>query len=425
MLDNLRSVDPDIFAAVAAETWRQNDGLELIASENFPSEAVFEAMASVFNNKYAEGYPGRRYYGGCAHADRVERLAIERARALFHTEHANVQPHAGSQANMAVFFTAMNPGDRFLGMSLAHGGHLTHGHPLSFSGRFFAASSYGLVRDTERIDYDELEKTAAATRPKLIVVGASAYSRIIDFARVRQVADSVGALVMADIAHIAGPIAAGLHPSPVPHAHFVTTTTHKTLRGPRGGIVMCAERFAKDLDRTVFPGLQGGPLVHVIAAKAVALKEAASEEFRTYQRSVLANAAHLAAALIARGHRIVSGGTDNHLFLLDLTSTGLTGKEAEDALGRVRITVNKNAIPFDPRPPMVASGIRIGTPAVTSRGMALAEMEVIAEIIDRALSAPGDHPELLARVGDLAGAFPLYPRRLEDLRAAGAPRTEE
>jgi glycine hydroxymethyltransferase len=414
MWPHLKAADPEVWDAVAAETRRQHEGLELIASENFPSEAVFEALASVFNNKYAEGYPGRRYYGGCENADRVERLAQERVKALFGAEHANVQPHAGSQANMAVFFTALKPGDRFLGMSLDHGGHLTHGHPLSFSGRFFAASSYGLVRETERIDYDGLRRTALETRPKMIVVGASAYSRVIDFARVRAVADEVGALVMADIAHIAGPIAAGLHPSPVPHAHFVTTTTHKTLRGPRGGVVLCEERFAKELDRIVFPGLQGGPLVHVIAAKAVAFQEAMGEPFRDYQRQVLANARTLAAALETRGHRIVSGGTDNHMFLLDLTRSGRTGKEAELALGAADITVNKNAIPFDPRPPMVASGIRIGSPAVTSRGMGEKEMEAIAGLIDRCLR--GDDAERVKKdVRELADAFPLYPERLRGL----------
>jgi len=418
MWDYLKRSDPEIWDAIAAETRRQHRGLELIASENFPSRAVLESMASVFNNKYAEGYPGRRYYGGCEHADQVERLAQARAKKLFGAEHANVQPHAGSQANMAVFMAVLEPGDRILGMSLAHGGHLSHGHKLSFSGRLYEAHGYGLTRDTELIDYDEMEKLAADLRPKLIVAGASAYSRTIDFARISQIAQSVGAVVMADIAHIAGPIVAGLHPSPIAHADFVTTTTHKTLRGPRGGTILCREERRRELDRSLFPGIQGGPLVHVIAAKAVAFHEAAQPEFRTYQERVLANARALCAALAERGFRIVSGGTDNHLFLLDLTPKELTGKEAEEHLGKVGITVNKNAIPFDVLPPMKASGIRIGTPAVTARGLGEAEMIQVAELIDRTLAHPDSSSELAAvqdKVLELAEAFPLYPDYLQEL----------
>ena len=349
--------------AVAAEERRQNEGLELIASENFASRAVMEAAGSVLTNKYAEGYPGRRYYGGCEVVDRVETMAIERLKQLFGAEHANVQPHSGTSANTAVYFAMLRPGDTLMGMDLSCGGHLTHGHRLSYSGRDFNVVAYGVDRATERIDFDEVERLALEHRPKLIICGASAYSRTIDFARFREIADRSGALLMADIAHIAGLVAAGLHPSPVPHCHFVTSTTHKTLRGPRGGVVMCKAEFAKEIDRAVFPGLQGGPLMHIIAAKAVAFGEALSDGFRAYQAQIVANTATLAAALAAEGFRIVSGGTDNHLFLMDVTGRGLTGKSAEKALDAAAITVNKNTIPFDANSPMVASGVRVGTAA--------------------------------------------------------------
>jgi glycine hydroxymethyltransferase len=404
--------DPELAELVEAERRRQNGGLELIASENFASPAVLEAAGSVLTNKYAEGYPGRRYYGGCEVVDRVESLAIERAKALFGAEHVNVQPHSGTSANMAVYFAMLRPGDTLLGMDLSCGGHLTHGHRLSYSGRDFRVVAYGVDRESERIDFDEVRRLALEHRPKLVVCGASAYSRTIDFARFREIADEAGALLMADIAHVAGLVATGLHPSPVPHAHFVTTTTHKTLRGPRGGMILCREEFAKEIDRAVFPGLQGGPLEHVVAAKAAALGEAARPEFRDYQRGVVANAARLAAELSARGFRIVSGGTDNHLFLLDVGSRSLTGKLAEKALDEAAITVNKNTIPFDPQPPMVASGIRIGTPAVTTRGMGEPEMESIAGLIAEVLAAPEDparHREVRGRVGELVARFPLYP----------------
>ncbi len=411
---SLKAVDPEVYQAIADERARQNQGLELIASENFVSRAVLEATGSVLTNKYAEGYPGRRYYGGCEFVDVVERLAIERAKALFGAAHVNVQPHSGTSANMAVYFAVLKPGDKLMGMDLFAGGHLTHGHRLSYSGRDFHVVSYGVDRETERIDYDEVERIALAERPQLIVCGASAYSRTIDFARFRAIADRAGALLMADIAHIAGLVAAGLHPSPVPHCHFVTTTTHKTLRGPRAGMVMCEETYAKEIDRAVFPGIQGGPLMHVIAAKAVALKEADSEAFRAYQRQIVANARALAGSLVARGHRVVSGGTDNHVFLLDVAAAGLTGKVAEKALEAAGITVNKNTIPFDPNPPLVASGIRIGTPALTSRDMREPEMERVGDLIARVLAAPpgSDAPDVAAavraEVRELAERFPLY-----------------
>ena len=408
---SLAATDPDIHAALADERRRQNEGLELIASENFTSRAVLEATGSVATNKYAEGYPGRRYYGGCEVVDRVETLALERVKALFGAEHANVQPHSGTSANMAVYFALMRPGDTLLGMDLACGGHLTHGHRLSYSGRDFKVVAYGVDRASERIDYDEVERLALEHRPKLIVCGASAYSRVIDFARFRAIADRVGALLMADIAHIAGLVAAGLHPSPVPHCHVVTSTTHKTLRGPRGGIILCRAELAKEIDRAVFPGIQGGPLMHVIAAKAVAFAEAATPEFRAYQGQIVANTARLAAALAGAGYRIVSGGTDNHLFLMDVASRGLTGKVAEIALDRAAVTVNKNTIPFDANPPLVASGIRIGTAAVTTRGMGEAEMDQIATLIGEVLAAPEDAAvgaAVRARVRELAGRFPLY-----------------
>jgi glycine hydroxymethyltransferase len=408
---SLADVDPDVAHAIRHEVERQNSGLELIASENFVSTAILEAAGSVFTNKYAEGYPGRRYYGGCENVDVVESLAIDRAKALFGAEHANVQPHSGAQANMAVFLAVLKPGDTILGMNLAHGGHLTHGHPLNFSGKYFNVVAYGVRKDDERLDYDELAAKAREHKPKLIVVGASAYPRVIDFARIRAVADEIGALMMTDMAHIAGLVAAGVHPSPVPHSDFVTTTTHKTLRGPRGGLVLCRQAHAKDLDRAVFPGIQGGPLVHIIAAKAVCLKEASTPEFGAYQRQVVANASRLAAALSSGGYRIVSGGTDNHLMLVDVFSKGITGKVAEAALGRAGITVNKNAIPFDQNPPMVASGIRVGTPAVTTRGLKEPDMDVVGSLILRALDGHADDVALSAIKGEveaLCERFPLY-----------------
>ena len=409
---SLAETDPDIAAAIRDERHRQNSGLELIASENFVSRAVLEAAGSVLTNKYAEGYPGKRYYGGCEFVDVVERAAIARARALFGAEHANLQPHSGAQANMAVYLTLLKPGDTVLGMNLSHGGHLTHGHPLNFSGKLYTIVPYGVRKDDERIDYDELDRLADEHKPKMIIVGASAYPRAIDFSRFRRTADRIGAAVFTDMAHIAGLVAAGVHPSPVPHSDFVTTTTHKTLRGPRGGLVLCREQYAKDLDRTVFPGVQGGPLMHIIAAKAVCLKEAAEPSFADYQRQIVANASRLAGALVAAGFRLVSGGTDNHLMLVDVFSKGITGKVAEAALDKAGITVNKNAIPFDPNPPMVASGIRIGTPAVTTRGMREAEMDTIGELITRALTAPSDDRALAmvrTEVETLCRKFPLYP----------------
>lgn len=408
----LEATDPEIYQTIHLERRRQEEGLELIASENFVSRAVLEAAGSILTNKYAEGYPGRRYYGGCEHVDVAERLAIERAKKLFGAEHANVQPHSGTQANTAVYFAVLRPGDTLMGMNLASGGHLTHGHRLSYSGRDFNVVAYDVDRETERIDYDELERLALEHRPNLMICGASAYSRIIDFERFRAIADRVGALLMADIAHIAGLVAAGLHPSPIPHCHFVTTTTHKTLRGPRGGLVLCTAEHAKQIDRAVFPGLQGGPLMHIIAAKAVALREAASTEFRTYLEQVVENAQRLSEKLVSAGFRVVSGGTDNHLFLLDVTSAGLTGTVAEQALDAAGITTNKNTIPFDPNPPMVASGLRIGTAAITSRGMGATEMNLIAELMSEVLESPEDSAIQVAvrqRVRALCDQFPLYP----------------
>ena len=415
MQRSLAQADPEIADAIARETRRQAEGLELIASENFVSSAVLEAAGSVMTNKYAEGYPGRRYYGGCEFVDVAESLAIERAKALFGAEHVNVQPHSGAQANMSVYLTLLRPGDTVLGMNLAHGGHLTHGHPLNFSGKLFNIVPYGVRKEDERLDYQEFETLAVQHRPKMIIAGASAYPRVFDFERMAAVANKVGAPLMVDMAHIAGLVAGGVHPSPVPHADFVTTTTHKTLRGPRGGMVLCRAKYAKDLDRTVFPGVQGGPLMHIIAAKAVCFKEAASPEFATYQRQVVQNAVRLASALQTSGFRIVSGGTDNHIVLVDVFSKGHTGKVAEAALGQAGITVNKNAIPFDQNPPMVASGIRLGTPAVTSRGMGEAEMDLIADYISRVLSSPDDTSALAmvkAEVEELCRKFPLYPERL-------------
>ena len=410
----LEQTDPEIAAALQAETAREAGTLEMIASENFVSESVLEAMGSVFTNKYAEGYPGKRYYGGCGPTDIVEDLARRRALELFGAEHANVQPHSGTQANTAVYMTVLKPGDTMLGMNLAHGGHLTHGHPLNFSGIMYKVVPYGVSKETETIDYDELERLAHEHKPKLIVIGASAYSRIIDFERIGKVAKDTGAKTMADIAHIAGLVAAGLHPSPVPHCDFVTSTTHKTLRGPRSGMILCRKEYAKDLDRVVFPGIQGGPHVHIIAAKAVAFGEALRPEFREYQKRIVENAKTLAAAVAAGGFRIVSGGTDNHLFLVDVTAKGLTGKVAEKALEEAGITVNKNAIPFDTLPPMTAGGIRVGTPAVTTRGLGVAEMKTVGGLINRVLSAPEDtaaRDAVRAEVAKICTRFPLYASR--------------
>jgi glycine hydroxymethyltransferase len=415
MSEKLATFDPEIAQAIRRETERQEYSLEFIASENFVSERVLEAQGSVLTNKYAEGYPGKRYYGGCEFVDVAEQLAIDRARELFGAEHANVQPHSGSQANMAVYFSVCEPGDTVLGMNLAHGGHLTHGSPVNFSGKLFNIVPYGVKKETGRIDYDEMARLAREHRPKLIVVGASAYPRTIDFAAFRAVADEVGALVMVDMAHIAGLVAAGVHPSPVPHAEFVTTTTHKTLRGPRGGMILCREAFAKKLNSNIFPGIQGGPLMHVIAAKAVAFKEALQPEFKAYAAQVVKNAGALAEGLSKRGFNLVSGGTDNHLMLLDFTGTELTGKVAEETLEKAGITVNKNAVPFDTRSPFVTSGIRIGTPATTSRGLREAEMEQIAEWIATALAHVGEEAALAgirAEVKELCRRFPLYAHRL-------------
>jgi len=411
----LETFDPAVANAIRLETERQEYNLELIASENFVSEAVLEAQGSVLTNKYAEGYPGKRYYGGCHNVDIVENLAIERARELFGAEHANVQPHAGSQANMAVYFTVLKPGDTVLGMNLAHGGHLTHGSPVNFSGKFFNIVPYGVTRENQTIDYNEVERLAVEHKPKMIVVGASAYPRIIDFAAFRKIADKVGAVVMVDMAHIAGLVAAGLHPSPVPHAEFVTTTTHKTLRGPRGGMILCREEFAKAVNSNIFPGIQGGPLMHVIAAKAVAFKEALSPEFRSYQEQIVKNAKALAAGLMTRGLKLTSGGTDNHLMLVDLSETAITGKVAEEALDKAGITVNKNGIPFDTRSPFITSGIRIGTPAATTHGLKEAEMEQVAGFIADVLANVGNEAklaEIKGGVNALMKRFPLYRDRL-------------
>lgn len=408
----LTKVDPELFSAIKGELERQRTHLELIASENFVTPAVMEAYSSVLTNKYAEGYPGKRYYGGCEWVDVVENLARERARVLFGAEHVNVQPHSGSQANTAVYLTVLKPGDKVLGMNLAHGGHLTHGSPVNLSGKYYNFSFYGVDAATEQINYDEVARIAREERPKLIIAGASAYPRVIDFTRFREIADEVGALLMVDMAHIAGLVAAGIHPNPVPCAHFVTTTTHKTLRGPRGGIIFTTRDYARDIDKAVFPGIQGGPLMHVIASKAVALKEAMLPGFKHYQEQIVANAATLAEALKEHGFRLVSGGTDNHLMLVDLRNKGITGQGAEDILGSVRITVNKNAIPFDPQKPSVTSGIRLGTAALTSRGMDTAAMRQVARAIDLALSYGPDEKKLAeARdiVSELCQAFPLYP----------------
>jgi len=414
-MENLARTDPEVAEAIRKETERQGRQLEMIASENFVSEAVLEALGTVLTNKYAEGYPGKRYYGGCEFVDVAESLAIARAKEIFGADHANVQPHSGAQANTAVYMAACKPGDTILGMNLSHGGHLTHGHPLNFSGKYFQVVAYGVRREDERIDYGELKRLAVDHKPKVIVVGASAYPRTIDFAAVRAAADASGALVMADIAHIAGLVAAGLHPSPVPHCEFVTTTTHKTLRGPRGGLILCREAWAKEIDKAVFPGVQGGPLMHVIAAKAVAFKEALAPEWKAYQRQIVANAAALAGALQGEGWRLVSGGTDTHLMLVDVFAKGITGKVAEKALDKAGITANKNTIPFDTNSPMVASGIRLGTPALTTRGMKEPDMAQVAKLVSRALHAVDNETELSQvrrEVQRLCDRFPLYASRL-------------
>lgn len=414
-MENLTSFDPEISEIIVKETQRQEYNLEFIASENFVSEAVLEAQGSVLTNKYAEGYPSKRYYGGCEFVDQAEQLAIDRAKEIFGAEHANVQPHSGSQANMAVYMAVCQPGDTVLGMNLAHGGHLTHGSPVNFSGKLYNIIPYGLDGDTGRIDYKEVEKLAKEHQPKLIVVGASAYPREIDFAAFRKIADSVGAVVMVDMAHIAGLVAAGVHSNPVPYAEFVTTTTHKTLRGPRGGMILCTEEWSKKLNSNIFPGIQGGPLMHVIAAKAVAFKEVLQPDFKAYAQQVVMNAQALAGGLIGKGYKLVSGGTDNHLMLVDFTGSEITGKVAERALEDAGITVNKNAVPFDTRSPFVTSGIRIGTPATTTRGLKEPEMLQVAEWIDRALNNIDNAAELTKIKGEvkaLCERFPLYAHRL-------------
>ena len=419
----LAEADPEIAAAVEHEVRRQHEGLEMIASENFVSQAVLEAVGSVFTNKYAEGYPGKRYYGGCEFADVVENLARDRAKHLFGAEHANVQPHSGSQANAAAYMAVINPGDTILGLDLAHGGHLTHGHKLSFSGKLYRTTFYGVEKESERIDYDKLEAIAEKEQPKLIIAGGSAYPRIIDFARMRQIADKVGAFLVVDMAHFAGLVAGGVHPSPVPHAHLVTTTTHKTLRGPRAGMILCQQQFAAAVDRSVFPGQQGGPLIHVIAGKAAAFREALEPGFKQYAQQVVANAKVLAETLMGEGYRVISGGTDTHLMLIDVFSRGILGSEAEFALHEAGITVNKNAIPYDTNPPMKPSGIRIGSPALTTRGMREPEMNQIAGWIADVLTHLGDsviEQRVRSEVATLAAKFPLYARRLEEAENAAA-----
>lgn len=408
---NLKNVDPEIFQAVLDETKRQNEGIELIASENFTSRAVMEAVSSTMTNKYAEGYPHARYYGGCEFVDKAEDLAIARAKELFGAEHVNVQPHSGSQANMAVFFAMLNIGDNVLAMDLAAGGHLTHGHKKNFSGKYFNMAFYGVNKETEKLDFEEIRQKALETKPKMIIAGASAYPRTIDFNKFREICDEVGAILMVDMAHIAGLVAAGIHPTPVPVAEFTTTTTHKTLRGPRAGMILCKERFAKKINSEIFPGIQGGPLMHVIAGKAVAFKEALRPEFKEYQKRIVKNAGKFSAALISKGYRVVSGGTDNHLILVDLTPKGITGKEAEICLDKAGITVNKNLIPFDTKSPFLASGIRIGTPAVTTRGMGEKEMESIVEFMDEAIQNRENDKMLRGikeKVKEFLKAFPLY-----------------
>jgi glycine hydroxymethyltransferase len=418
-VSSLKETDPEIFEQLKLELERQQNGIELIASENFVSDAVLEAQGSVCTNKYSEGLPGKRYYGGNEHMDVIERLAIDRVKKLFNAPHANVQPHSGAQANMAVFFAMLTPGDKIMGMALDHGGHLTHGWPVAMSGKWFQSSFYGVNVETGRIDYDEVAKLAKEHKPKLLICGASNYSRIIDFEKFREIADSVGAYLMADIAHIAGLIVAGLHPGAFPHAHFVTTTTHKTLRGPRAGVVMCQEEFAAAIDKAVFPGIQGGPLMHVIAAKAVAFKEAMEPSFHTYQRQIVANARALAKTITDEGLDIVSGGTDNHLMTVDLRPIKMTGKKASSLLDSVHITTNKNTIPNDPEKPMVTSGIRVGTPAVTTRGMKEPEMQRIAQCMVAKLKNPEDetvHQNALKEVADLCKQFPIYKDRLAGVR---------
>jgi len=412
---HLKRTDPEVFQALKAEIGRQTEQLEMIASENFVSEAVMQAEGSVFMNKYAEGYPGRRYYGGCENMDVVERLAVGRLNQLFGSEYANVQPHSGTQANMAVYFAVLNQGDSILSMDLAHGGHLSHGLPVSFSGRFFKIVHYGVSRKTEVIDYDQVAEIAKKHRPKLIIAGASAYPRILDFASFKKIADQVGAYLMVDMAHIAGLVAAGVHPSPVPFADFITSTTHKTMRGPRGGIILAMEKYSRPLNSQIFPGIQGGPLMHVIAAKAVAFKEALRDDFKIYQQQIVSNAKTLAKTLQERGFRLVSGGTDNHLLLVDLSDKGLTGAKAEEVLERSGITVNKNTIPFDIRSPSVTSGIRIGTPAVTTRGLKEQDMEEVGNYISELLDRPEDDKlikDIKMKIRSLCGRFPLYSERL-------------
>ena len=407
--DNISKVDEEVYELIKKELKRQQKGIELIASENFASKAVMEAMGSYLTNKYAEGYPGKRYYGGCYVVDEVEDIARDRAKKLFGAEHANVQPHSGSQANMAVYFTILKPGDTVLGMDLSHGGHLTHGSPVNFSGRLFNFVSYGVDKETETINYEEVRRIALEHKPKLIVAGASAYSRIIDFKKFKEIADEVGAYFMVDMAHIAGLVAAGLHPSPVPYADFVTTTTHKTLRGPRGGLILCKEKYAKDLDKNIFPGMQGGPLMHTIAAKAVCFKEALDDSFKTYMTQVVSNCRVLGEELVKRGFKLVSNGTDNHLILVDLTNKDITGKEAEQLLDSIGITVNKNTVPNETRSPFVTSGVRIGTPSVTTRGFTEEDMKVVAEIIDEAIkNRDGDLSALKEKVEALCDKHPLY-----------------
>ena len=416
-MSKLKEVDPEVYAAILGETKREAYQLELIASENFVSEAVLEALGSVMTNKYAEGYPGRRYYGGCEYMDIVENLARERAKQLFGCEHVNVQPHSGSQANMGVYFCVLKPGDTILGLNLSHGGHLTHGSPVNFSGKFFKVSFYGVRKDTEVLDYDEVLKIAKECKPKMIVTGATAYPRILDFVKFRQIADEVGAYLMVDIAHIAGLIVAGIHPSPIPLADFVTTTTHKTLRGPRGGMIMCKEKYAKQLDKEIMPGIQGGPLMHVIASKAVAFKEALQPSFKEYQIQIVKNAKALAQELLNYGYHVVAGGTDTHLMLVSFVEKGITGKVVEEALDKAGITVNKNTVPFDPQKPFITSGIRIGTPAVTTRGMKEPEMKKIGNFIHQTISNLGDeeiYKKVRKEVEQLCREFPLYKERLEE-----------
>ncbi|MCF6462727.1 serine hydroxymethyltransferase [Clostridium sp. Cult1] len=405
---NLKKFDPEVMETIELETRRQQEHIELIASENFVTPQVMEAMGSQMTNKYAEGYPGRRYYGGCEYVDMVENLAIERLKKLFGADHANVQPHSGSNANLGVYFSVLKPGDKVLGMNLSQGGHLTHGSPVNISGTYFNFVAYGVDKEKEVIDYDQVREIALKEKPKMIVAGASAYPRVIDFSKFREIADEVGAYLMVDMAHIAGLVAAGLHPNPVPYADFVTTTTHKTLRGPRGGAILCKEKYAKAIDKAIFPGIQGGPLMHIIAAKAVSFGEALQADFKDYQNQIIKNAKVLAESLMDRGFRLVSGGTDNHLILIDVRNKGLTGKKAEELLEAVNVTTNKNTIPFDPESPFVTSGVRIGTPAVTTRGMKEEEMKRIAEIIDLALDETNTREEVKDKVLELCKDFPLY-----------------